>query len=270
MTQDSGEDVAESRRWGTIKAAIDSLDTGRFSLAATLLAVGPRQPSVGQLCRKIEEWLGSLDPDVMIRQLELGKYIHEPLVWRRDGWEVAIDAMPMPPGYVRGQDESAIGLESSGGGWDQEDTRLRRTVERKAKRYRPRGQPYVIVVGSGRDLANADDMETALWGRRVINTYVGREGMSVVPAREYQMGGLFGSAARPRKRHVSAVLFKPRLNIWTVCGVEDPWRLIRNPWADTPLPNGMFPFAVGDGGRQRTVNDVLGLSEQWQTWRYDV
>ena len=262
VVQDSDEDIVLDRRAEIVKKAIDSVHSGRFLLSIYVRSIGPTQPATRQLCDRIERWLSSLDADDVIQQLEEVGYSSNQWMWCKDGWEILVDAIPMDTGYVKTKEDGAIGIESGGGGWLSEESKLRRAVEAKARKYRPQGHPYLVVVGSGRYFADGRDMRSALLGEGSITGEESAGQVRRIPNPE----GLFGSELRPRNRHLSAVLFKPRLNIWTLCGIDDSWHLIRNPWAEAPLAHGMFPFAVGEEGSKRTIHDALGIPHHSLKW----
>ena len=69
---------------------------------------------------------------------------------------------------------------------------------------------------------------------------------------------------------VSAVLFTPRFDAWTLADAE--WRLVHHPDPNRPLDTGLIPFAseVTWDRRQAseqpgsvTVRDFLGLDADW-------
>jgi hypothetical protein len=99
---------------------------------------------------------------------------------------------------------------------------LHAALKRKANRYGALDLPLVVAVNSSRDEAGLRGATQQLWH--------GPRG--------------------PQRRTLSAVLAFDRADPW-IFG-ESPIRLIRNPWAERPLP----PLALGDGCR---VGELLQL-----------
>ena len=130
----------------------------------------------------------------------------------------------------------------------------------------------LAVFGSGNVYADARDLIEALFGHEVLRSYLQPHQSETILQPEHIYDGLFGSPKSPRNRHLSAILFKPRIGLWTQCGKDEPWLLIHNPWVKSPLPTGMFPFAtelISEFGKLTaieptvTLNHVLGLPYPW-------
>ena len=273
VVQKSDDDFNAANRENTIKEAVNSIDTGQFVLAWRRLLPGSTQPSTHRLCNDIKNWVSSLDADEEMARLKQGYGPREMEFCFGNEWKLRLGAIPVGSGNLGEEDKRAIGVEVIGGGFRQDDSRLRVALAKKAGKYRYLDSPYLIVAGSAIVIADFEDMLTAMVGREVPRPYVEPHGTEIQDHITYRVDGLLGSRSRPRNRHVSAVLYKPRLgNIWTVCGTDDPWQLVHNPWAKAPLPSGMFTFAtewvLESNGfvnikPTSTLNSVLGLPDPW-------
>jgi hypothetical protein len=83
--------------------------------------------------------------------------------------------------------------------------------------------------------------------------------------------GYWGHANTARHKNVSGVLLLPKPHLWDLR--NDRWQplLLRNPWADYPLPEDFLPlpgYSVdGEGKLAKTVGtplgDILKLPEVW-------
>ena len=269
VAQESEEDVSATRRLNTIKAAIDSLDTGRFYLWWELLEGPTAQPPVRRLKGAILDWLSSLDPGGETRRLEQFGQLQR-LTWDRDGWKVQLEAVPASSRRLERQDARAIGVD--GGQREIRDAdRIRRALDRKAEKYRSVNTPYLVVVGSEGVMADRVDTFDPLLGKECI-VYRQRQDEDTPSRLSRMFDGIFGSPSNPKNQHVSGVLYKPWPNPFNLCGPEAPWQLVHHPWADAPLGRGLFPFAVEwvleSGGfarlePTRTLNDALGLPDPW-------
>lgn len=242
VVQESDDDFNANQREDTIKKAVDSIDVTGFKLEWELIAEGRKQPKFSQLCSKIERWIASVDPDEGKAALDRTSSIREKEIQLGEGWKVRVAAIPVGSEIREIGDDRAIGVEVSGG-WRHDDDKLRSALKAKTSKYRPRS-PYVIVVGSGVVFADCSDLRRGLFGRKTVIPCSKPPDSEVKARTTHKYDGLFGSPWNPKNRHVCAVLFKPRLNLWTLCGSDDPWQLFHNPGAEVPLPSGVFGFAT--------------------------
>lgn len=271
VAQETDEEFNATRRVERVKKAIDSVDTGRFRLSLELLSIGPKQPPTGKLCDEVKNWVDSLDADEELLKFKQS-YRASSMEWRQDDWEIHFEALPVNSYVTKGRDKRAIGIEFGGGGWRQDDVRLKRTLTKKTTKYRNLELPYLVVFSSGSACVFGRDLIEALLGHTVLVPYVQPHETEPSFQPRHEFDGLFGSPSTPRNRHLSAILFKPRIGVWTLCGYDDPWLFVHHPWAEYPLPPGMFPFATewipksGEFVEVRptvTLNAVLGLADPW-------
>ena len=264
VAQESDDDFNATNRENTIKKAVNDIDTEPFALFWRRLSPGCDQPPTRQLCNEIRNWVSSLNADEELRRLRQG---HEPREMEfvfGNGWKLRLGAVIFGSGKHREHGAGAISLEvGRGGGFRRDDVRLKRALEKKADRYRSLTSPYVVVVGSGIVFPDLSDMLKALFGRTELRGELTKTPDCL----------LLSPSGQPKNRHVSAVLYKPGFGgLWTICGTENPWQLVHNPWANAPLPSGMFTFATEwvlestgfvDIKPTRTMNSVLGLPDPW-------
>ena len=271
VAQETDQDFNAAQRGARIKKAIDSVDTGRFILSWELLSAGEKQPPTGVLCGKIKRWVDSLDADEEILRFERSDRT-DSMEWCQDGWEIHFEAIPAYSCVSKRRDKRAIGIEFGDGGWRKDDTRLKKALTKKAEKYRHLELPFLVVLSSASEYAYGPDLIEALLGHSVFVPYVQPHEAEPSLQPKHEFDGLFGSPSTPRNCNLSAILFKPRIGVWTLCGYDDPWLLIHHPWAEYPLPPGMFPFATewipksGESakiGPTVTLNSVLGLVDPW-------
>ena len=156
---------------------------------------------------------------------------------------------------------------------------LTRALDKKAEKYKRPRASYLIVAAERESLAGHEVIFDALLGSETV--IFGPGG----PLQTRTFDGLWGAPSNPKRRHVSAVLYRHRMrDAWSICSqihttdYEGSWRwlpgwqLVHNPAADMPLPRGIFPFAtehVWHSGQSlavdptRTLNEVLGLPDPW-------
>ena len=271
VAQESDREIGATKRAEIIKNAIDSVDTGRFRLSCELLSNGPDQPSTKELCLSVKNWVDSLDPDEEIRKRGQG-YGPSELSWRKNGWDLQLEVIHVASRNDKEVEKRAIHMEIDDGGWRQDDESLKRALKKKARKYRDLELPFLVVFGSGNAYADPQGLFEALFGHEILVASVQSKGTEPTLQPGHKYDGLFGSPSALRSQQLSAVLFKPRLGLFTLCGEDDPWLLIHNPWAQYPLPPGIFPFAiefVSRSGKPSVVeptiaiNDVLGLPVPW-------
>ena len=271
VAQDSDQEIGATKRAEIVKKAIDSVDTGRFRLSCELFSTGPNQPATSELRRTLRKWVDSLDPVEEIRRRGQG-YGPSELPWRKDGWDLRFEVIHVDSSSNGRKDMRAIQMDISGGGFRHDDASLKRALQGKSAKYSNLALPYLVVCGSGIEYADPQDLDKALFGHVAYVSHGQSIGVTVNLQPKPVYDGLFGSPSSPRSRQLSAILFKPRFGLWTLCGKDDPWLLIHNPWAQLPLPNGMFPFAtefIPKSGEFHTVeptttiNKVLGLVDPW-------
>lgn len=271
VAQETDDEFNATRRVEGVKKAIDSVDTGRFRLSLELLSIGPEQPSTGKLCDEVKSWVASLDADEEILNYKQG-YRASSMEWCKDGWEIHFEALPVKSNATKGRDKRAIGIEFGAGGLCQDDARFKKALTKKARKYRHLELPFLVVLSSASLSAYGQDLIEALLGHTIFIPYVRSHEAepSLQPRHEYD--GLFGSPSTPKNRHLSAILYTPRIDVWTLCAYDAPWLLIHNPWAEYPLSPRMFPFATEwipksgefvQVGATVTLNAVLGLSDPW-------
>lgn len=271
VAQETDGEFNATRRVERVKKAIDSVDTGRFLLSLKLLSIGGKQPPTGKLCDKIKSWVDSLDVDEEILRLKRGCRASS-MEWSQDDWEIHFGAVPVDSCTTNGRDKRAIGTHSSGRSRRWDDARFRKVLTKKAAKYRHLELPFLVVFSSANMGVCGRNLLEALLGHTVFIPHVQPHETESSFQTEHRFDGLCGSPSTPRNRHLSAILFKPRIGAWTLCGYDDPWLLIHHPWAECPLLPGMFPFATewipesGEFAKVRptvTLNAVLGLSDPW-------
>ena len=272
VVQESDEKRNTSERINVIKDAIDSIQSGRFYLEMELLELPSASPSTRRLKQKLEEWLASLDPDKEMIRFNQGLELRS-FVWDKDGWKALFGAIPASSRKLEREEARAIGMETGEAVWTQDGVKFGKALEKKAERYKSIvDSPYLIVASLDTLSASSDDMLDALFGGEVY-TFNSSSPESEHPTQfSRSFDGLLGSPSTPRNRHVSAILYKPQLDLWNLCDSDPPWQIVHNPWAKRPLAVGLFPSArerFPDCGKLSereptcTLNKVLGLSDPW-------
>lgn len=274
VVQESDRQFGALQREKVVLDAINSIQAGSFVLKFEPRSVGDTQPPIGQLCSFLENWLASLsrqmDPQAPLTGVPL-----DSREWKWQNWHLRFDAIPFgssakggPLGIIQRPLQSIAGKPTIG-----------RALDKKAERYKHLQTPYLIVVAERETLEGPEVIFDALLGRE--EDIIGPAGL--IQTRTFD--GLWGAPSNPKRRHVSAVLYRHRMrDAWTICSqvyttdsdgmqfVLPGWQLVHNPAAVFPLPRGMFPFAAEHDWHSgqsdaaaptRTLNEVLGLPAPW-------
>jgi hypothetical protein len=155
------------------------------------------------------------------------------------------------------------------------ETEIRQALSTKGKRYGKLDAPYLIVIADCKDeLVGGDHNDRALidaaFGTVVTQTRVlgnGELEMKDVRCDD----GYWGFPNTARHKNVSGVLLLPKPHLWDLR--DDRWQplLLRNPWADHPLPADFLPlpgYSVDAAGKiTKTAGtafaNILKLPEVW-------
>jgi hypothetical protein len=108
-----------------------------------------------------------------------------------------------------------------------------------------------------------------MFGTIITEVWADENGKPVARDRR-DADGYWGTPDAPRHRDVSGVLVLPKPHLWDLR--NERWQpvLVRNPWAERPLPDDFLPlpsfeyeqdcFAQQDGTK---LADILGLPVPW-------
>ena len=278
VAQGTDKEFGALKRERDVLDIIDAVDVGPYKLWVEPRRVGNRQPPKSQLTKYLKDKvalmvssmtsLGNLGP----RQLD------RRIVWQWEDWTLHFRLIPMGSEPKGG----TVGIMHSGLRGVIDDKIIARALERKSEAYSGISQPYLVIAAQREGTGNEEDLMDALLGPE---QWILSEDTNEVWRRR-PFTGFFGSADKPRNRHVSAILYKRSLrgawgitNQWTSHDIETgsnirppDWILVHHLAAKNPLQEGMFPFALEIVWRSEvltpiqpkcTINEVLGLPDPW-------
>ena len=277
VAQESDVEFGTLQREKVVLDAVNSIQAGSFVLKLEPRLVGETQPPIGQLRSFLEDWLASLSRQVGSQAVVRGVPL-DSREWKWQDWKLRFETIPFgspakggPLGIIQRPLQSIVGKPTIG-----------RALDKKAEKYKRLQTPYLIVAAERETLEGPEVIFDALLGRE--EEIIGTAGL--IQTRTFD--GLWGAPSNPKRRHVSAVLYRHRMrDAWSICSqvyttdsdgmqsVLPGWQLVHNPAADIPLPRGMFPFAtehVWHSGQSvavdptRTLNEVSGPSRP-MAWR---
>lgn len=258
--------IGKHKRAADIYNGIDQakLSTG-CRLGLDIIKHGARTPSLRRLRNAVEKWAGSIgdikpdDPPSKIFEI--------------DDWKIEIILFG---GFVTDvQSTHAIATAMGDGRMVSAETEIRQALSTKGKRYGKLDAPYLIVI--------ADCKEELVGGTHNDHAVIDAVfGTVVTQTRELENGeretkdvrlddGYWGHPNTARHKNVSGVLLLPKPHLWDLRNERWQPLLLRNPWADHPLPDGFLAlpgYSVDGGGKiAKTAGtsfaDILKLPETW-------
>jgi hypothetical protein len=234
-------------------------------LGLDILKHGTKTPSLRKLRDSIEKWVADI-PDI------------EPddppsKVFEIDDWKMEIILF----GGFRADLQSTHAIATAMGDLRviSAEKEIRQALSTKGKRYGKLDASYLIVIADCKEeLVGGDYNDEALidavFGTVVTQTRVLDNGE--VETKDVRCDdGYWGHPNTARHKSVSGVLLLPKPHLWDLR--DERWQplLIRNPWADYPLPENLLPlsgYAVDSEGKitkavGTPLADILKLPEVW-------
>jgi hypothetical protein len=260
------EEVAQSRRDADIYNALDKVKLPNgWRMGLDILRHGEKTPSLGKLCKSVEAWaVDAVDADATATPTK---------IFDADDWSIELT---LYGGYEQKIVPDRVIATAMG------DLRtltpeieIRQALELKGKRYGAMTSPYLIVVADCKDeLAGghriAGVVLEAVFGSEVTTVTTHASGKHTFAERR-RPDGYWGTPGEPKHRNVSGVLILPKPHLWDLR--NDRWQplLVRNPWSEYPLPDGLLPLSSYSLSAKNefvptqgaTLADILGLPKVW-------
>lgn len=247
------------KRTFELVAGLDRIHSDQWLVLYASESVGRAALSQKWLVTQVQSWLKKLDID----EVRLSGEWPE-LSLNKDGWQIALYAIPAKPGL------EAAGL----GGLYQSETvdivpasRIRKTIEGKAKDLRGVTRPLLLVVAANLDFVFPGSLFEALIGDRQFDFGKGFDQVE----RSYSHNGAWRGRNGFQREHVSAVFFARSFDAWRLADVD--WQMIHHPKPAFALARHVLPFAselAWEDARisieipaSSTVRDVFQLDADW-------
>jgi hypothetical protein len=141
--------------------------------------------------------------------------------------------------------------------------KIRQAVQFKGSRYGTMTVPYLIVVADCKDELRAghigDAALEAMFGTIVTNVWKDKNGKTVMKDGR-ATDGYWDTADARRHRDVSGILILPKPHLWDLR--DERWQpiLLRNPWAERPLPDDLLPLPGAGSCRAKGRREACGLA----------
>jgi len=258
------DEIAQGQRDAAVYNVLDKakLPAG-WRIGLDIVEHGEKSASLSKICKSVEAWAAEValdDPLAMPTQ-----------TFHADGWSIEImlhggfnkDAPPERTIATAMGDLRVI----------KPHEEIRDAVQFKGSRYGAMTLPYVIVVADCKEELQGgrigDAALDAMFGTIVTAVWTDENGKTVMEDRR-AADGYWGTPDTPKHRDVSGIVVLPKPHLWDLR--NERWQpiLLRNPWAERPLPDDFLPlpgfeckpdhFAPKDGTR---LADILGLPTPW-------
>lgn len=205
-----GADRGAFARLSAVYAALNTIDSGDFHLAATVVQVGATSPPTRPLRRKLEAWLAGLDPDERDYDLRLGDPGRQ-CNWVHEDWNIVFHPIPRRA-EVRGtRAERPLGAFIPGAAEFVDDiSALRNALLDKGSKYGALDHPLVLAINIGSGFHDEEDTFQALYG--TIGWNIDIENPANGPTPVITDAGFWGHRGRPTRTHVSGLLLAEGLH----------------------------------------------------------
>jgi hypothetical protein len=223
-TGTAAAEAARMARTNAVHDAINRLRVKNFMLDMTIIREGERPPPTGGLIRELEQWLDSLDVDVVAAAMSVaeGNYLVDPAsprhIWTHEGWQLEFQPIPLKSEARNQLADPPIGMWGPGAAAMIDDASpIRDRLQRRARAYGILRRPYLIAIETNRPFADNDDFVDALFGPLAFTFYVG------VPESGQWFGrpvGLWRSRAGWQYANVSGVICAINVNPWSIGQVQ--------------------------------------------------
>ena len=257
---------AAERRRNVVLESIEKLDSPNFFIGINAEGNPDTPPSSKALRRELSEWLSSLDPDAVAKNVEENGYEQIPsMTWEHEGWRVKFEAIPIKP-EKRGKGQRVIGVLSGGARWANVWEPIRDAVRSKGGRYGELKAPFIVAINvDGHSLDRIDEMQALFGQEEYVFNRANPDGHPEM--RRAPNGAWFGPEG-PQYTRVSGAWIFGGLNPWNLVTRKNT--LYFNPWAQFSVPSTLqsanHAMAMNDkmewveGERLSTL---LGLRESW-------
>jgi hypothetical protein len=259
-------DVAQARRDADVYNALDKakLPAG-WRIGLDIVKHGEKPASLNKICGDVEKWAAQVaSNDPMATPANTFEY---------EDWSIELELY----GGFRKDIHVEHAIASSMGNVRMIDPALeiRQAVETKGSRYGAMKNPYLIVVADCKEelsggKRNGEALVEAMFGYVITQMMKDANGNTII-RNVRRPNGYWGTPAAPKHRDVSGVLLLPQPHLWDLR--EERWQplLIRNPWAQRPLPDDFLPLPgfkhLKDAEYSPTQGtafaDILELPRDW-------
>ncbi len=258
--------IAAEKRKDVVLDTINKLKSPNFFIGISAEG-NPDTPPKGKPLRKyLDQWLLSLDPDIVINEIEHKGHDFLPsTTWDHEGWKIEFKAIPKRSDS-REKDGNVIGVLSGGARWVDSWTPMRNAITSKGNHYGKLDKPFLIAINSDTSSMNRINEMQALFGQEQYIFNI--ESDNLQPDMQRVPNGAWYGEKGLQYTRVSGVWFFDTLNPWKI--VSRKHTIYFNPWASIQLPVFLtvFPHALAKEDKMiwnqgKNLGEILGLDINW-------
>lgn len=253
-------------RLQAVYAALDSINSGAFHLAVTVVHVGANSPPTRALRRSLEAWLAELDPDAESYGLGLDDPARR-FDWTHEDWALTFQPIPRRADVRGTPAERPLGafIPSEASVIDDVGS-LREALRDKGSKYGALDYPLVLAINVGSGFHDDRDTLQALYG--TIGWTIDFDNPIAEATPVITQAGFWGPPGRPTRTHIAGMLLAEGLHYGRVARYSPAF------WAHPAAPEGIVevpiwrtPILGGDevdySRPERAPHVHFGLPEGW-------
>ncbi len=257
-------DAGASARTKRVYDALDKIHCPNFFLQIDVKQVGPADLRTKGPRRKLEEWAGSLDPDVLLVDDHFYD-VGDRFPWSDAGWKLEFRPLPVKE-HARGKpDHRPLGIFGPvEAAWINDDVTLRSALMDKGSAYGELDWPLVIAVNSFAFSHDDFDTMNALYGTEQITISLTDHDAPPTPSRKADGYWLAGTWAH---QHVAGVLIGRSIAEYRTTAAPTFWTHPEPNELVAPLPVWRVAEPVTDHIEYREpdapIHELFGLPAVW-------
>lgn len=237
-----------------------------FMVSVRTSGLPATQPSAKKLLQQVKNWLDSLDPDLIARNIDLHGWDSAPSFdWSHEDWSLSFRPIPIVA-ERRGNGGPIMGMITGEGGWVNSRAPIREALNYKSSKYGRLDKALLVAVNvDAIALRRMDEMQ-ALYGEEYLQTLVGEEHAQPTLARA--PNGAWRGPSGPRGRRASGAWLFNSLNMYSLG--EAKQTVYFHPCPNVELPSTLrsLPFAEVlhdqvNWSEGRSIAELLEIPSGW-------
>lgn len=261
-----GGDLGAAARLKAVYAALDSIDSGPFHLAVTVVEVGASSPPTRFLRRSLEGWLAGLDPDAEGHNLGFDDAARR-FDWKHEDWNLIFTPIPRRADVRDAPAERPLGaFIPNTAAFIDDIGSLRHALLEKGSRYGALEHPLVLAINVGSGFHDEDDTIQALYG--TVGWRFDINSPETEPTPVITEPGFWGPPGRPTRRHIAGLLLAEGMHYGRVARYSPTF------WPHPEAAEIVAPLLLWSVARagehgidyqepQRAAHDHFQLAEGW-------
>lgn len=262
----SAAELSAEKRKNVVLESIERLEFPNFFLGINAEGNLDTPPRGRALRGDLSKWLGTLDPDVVTKEVDGKGFDAIPtMTWSHNNWNIKFEAIPIKK-ERRGMGQRVIGTLSGGARWINGWEPIRDAIRAKGNHYGKLDKPLIVAVNvDAFSLDRIDEMQ-ALFGQE---EYIfSRTDLSAQPGMRRAPNGAWHGQKGPQYTRVSGAWLFGTLNPWNIISRKNT--LYFNPWSAIKLPDFLKKLNHASVVEEKmnwvdslSLREILELPESW-------